>query len=469
MAKTLKIVMVAGSQPLYGKDQLALVEKEDLGAIIEGLNAGLKQNNINDVEVVSGGVLACADTVTQFSRQVAFDLDVIGVVNAFLTFSPGQFWRGLKSLSLPLLHFHTQRLGALPWRNVDMNHMNRHQVEHGALEGGFALADMGIRHETLCGHWQDPQVIHEFITWVRAVRAIAQMSRMTVIRIGHRMNAVTDTDIPARRLCWQFGPQYWEVPVTELENHIRGGKSMDLSQILKSYQQYKSQDTYSARVTKAAEIELGLRSLLQKYKASGFTDSFEDLGQLDQLSGIGVQRLMAEGVAFGPEGDIGVMTAMLALIELGRGLAGGCSLAEPYVADYREGNELYQVLAHMLEVSPSITDEVPFLQVEHLGIGGKNPPARLVFSAKEGPGILTSLTEMDGKLRLVTSRIDVIKPLEDLASLPVANIVCKSSRERIKRWHELVVSHHMAFSNQIDADQVACLARILGIEHHIVQ
>ncbi len=40
-----------------------------------------------------------------------------------------------------------------------------------------------------------------------------------------------------------------------------------------------------------------------KQVVCAFTDTFEDLGALEQLPGIGVQRLMADGYGFGAEGD----------------------------------------------------------------------------------------------------------------------------------------------------------------------
>jgi len=53
----------------------------------------------------------------------------------------------------------------------------------------------------------------------------------------------------------------------------------------------------------AARIELGLRFFLGNGGFKAFTDTFEDLHGLEQLPGIAVQRLMAEGYGFGAEGD----------------------------------------------------------------------------------------------------------------------------------------------------------------------
>ena len=53
-----------------------------------------------------------------------------------------------------------------------------------------------------------------------------------------------------------------------------------------------------------------------------FTDTFEDLGDLPQLPGIGVQRLMADGYGFGAEGDWKTAALLRAAKVMGEGLRG---------------------------------------------------------------------------------------------------------------------------------------------------
>ena len=52
-----------------------------------------------------------------------------------------------------------------------------------------------------------------------------------------------------------------------------------------------------------ARIELGLRRFLEAGGFAAFTTTFEDLHGLNQLPGLAVQRLMADGYGFGAEGD----------------------------------------------------------------------------------------------------------------------------------------------------------------------
>jgi len=133
-----------------------------------------------------------------------------------------------------------------------------------------------------------------------------------------------------------------------------------------------------------ARIEAGLRSFLTDGDLGAFTTNFEDLGGLRQLPGLAVQRLMADGYGFGPEGDW--KTAILVRVAkvMGYGLPGGASLMEDYTYDLTPGEETI-LGAHMLEVCPSLTTSRPRLGIHPLGIGGREDPVRLVFEADPWP------------------------------------------------------------------------------------
>ena len=134
-----------------------------------------------------------------------------------------------------------------------------------------------------------------------------------------------------------------------------------------------------------ARIEAALRSFLVDGGFGAFTTNFEDLGGLRQLPGLAVQRLMADGYGFGGEGDWKTSALLRVLKVAGAGLPGGTSFMEDYTYDLDPGNE--KILgAHMLEVCPTISGEKPRLEVHPLGIGGREDPARLVFTAAPARG-----------------------------------------------------------------------------------
>ena len=76
-------------------------------------------------------------------------------------------------------------------------------------------------------------------------------------------------------------------------------------------------------LAEAAKIELGLRAFLEAGGFHAFTDTFENLGELKQLPGIAVQRLMADGYGFGAEGDWKTAALVRAMKVMAKGLEGG--------------------------------------------------------------------------------------------------------------------------------------------------
>ena len=177
---------------------------------------------------------------------------------------------------------------------------------------------------------------------------------------------------------------------------------------------------------------------------------FEDLGELKQLPGLAVQRLMAEGYGFGAEGDW--KTAILVRVAnvMGSGLPGGASLMEDYTYDLVAGDE--KILgAHMLEVSPSLTTQKPRLEVHALGIGGKDDPVRLVFTADPGPAVVVAMSDMRDRFRLVANVVENIEA-PDLPNLPVGRAVWKPQPDFATSaacWLTAGAAHHTVMTTAV--------------------
>ncbi|PPG18983.1 L-arabinose isomerase, partial [Pseudoclavibacter sp. RFBI4] len=215
-----------------------------------------------------------------------------------------------------------------------------------------------------------------------------------------------------------------------------------------------------------AAIELGLRSFLEAGGFSAFTTSFEDLGALKQLPGLAVQRLMAEGYGFGAEGDWKTAILVRAANVMGAGLPGGASLMEDYTYDLTEGSELI-LGAHMLEVSPSLTTTKPTLEVHPLGIGGKDDPVRLVFTADPGPAVVVALSDMRDRFRLVANVVEVVAPTAPLPKLPVGRAVWKpepSFEVSAAAWLTAGAAHHTVMSTAVGIDVFEDFATIAKTE-----
>jgi L-arabinose isomerase len=216
----------------------------------------------------------------------------------------------------------------------------------------------------------------------------------------------------------------------------------------------------------AARIEAGLRSFLEAGGFMAFTDTFEDLGELPQLPGIAVQRLLADGYGFGAEGDWKTAALVRVAKVMSTGLEGGTSFMEDYT--YHLAPEGPKVLgAHMLEVCPSIAGGKPRCEIHPLSIGGKDDPVRLVFTAGPGPAVVVGLLDLGDRFRLVLNEVDVVEPDEDLPSLPVARALWEPRPDLTTATEAWLVAggpHHTAFCRAIGREAFADLAEIAGIE-----
>jgi L-arabinose isomerase len=253
------------------------------------------------------------------------------------------------------------------------------------------------------------------------------------------VNAVGDAE--AEQLCLTYGELYELAP--EL---LPGGARRD-------------------SLVYGAKIEIALRGILEAGGYSAFTSNFEDLGALRQLPGLAVQRLMADGYGFGGEGDWKT-SALLAIMKAMTPVNGGTSFMEDYTYHFGPGTP--KVLgAHMLEVCPSISGQKPRIEIHPLGIGGKEDPVRMVFTAKPASGRVVCLTDLGGRFRMISNEIKIVDPTEDLPNLPVARAVWEpapSLEVSAEAWMLAGGSHHTVLTNSVSEATIQDFARIAGVE-----
>ena len=124
----------------------------------------------------------------------------------------------------------------------------------------------------------------------------------------------------------------------------------------------------------------------------------------DQIPGLASQRLMAEGIGFGAEGDWKTACLCRTLWVIQQGMPTGCSFLEDYTLNFA-GDRSSCLQSHMLEICPLIAkEEKPKLEVHFLGIGiRKQQTARLVFTSKVGRGIKATVVDLGNRFRLIIS------------------------------------------------------------------
>jgi L-arabinose isomerase len=219
----------------------------------------------------------------------------------------------------------------------------------------------------------------------------------------------------------------------------------------------------------AAKQEIALHKILKDGGFDAFTSNFEDLGDLKQLPGLAVQRLMSMGYGFGGEGDWKT-SALGAILKSMTPAGGGTSFMEDYTYHFGPGTP--KILgAHMLEVCPTITKSKPKIEIHPLGIGGKEDPVRMVFTATPAEARVVCLVDMGDRFRIISNEITVVEPNEALPNLPVAHAVWepKPTLEiSAESWMLAGGSHHTVLTNAVSLEAIEDFARMAKVEHVII-
>jgi L-arabinose isomerase len=471
--KMFEVWFVTGSQHLYGEETLKKVAEHS-----QEMTQNLSQSGKLPVKVVFKPVVTTPDAITALCREANNAENCIGLITWMHTFSPAKMWiAGLSALRKPFAHLHTQYNRDLPWSEIDMDFMNLNQSAHGDREFGFIGSRMRLNRKVIVGFWQDDDVLSELATWMRAAAAWHDAQGARLARFGDNMREVAVTEGDKVEAQIRLGYSVNGYGLGELVKVVNTVSDAEIDGLVAEYD-----DTYivadelrpngnrRTSLREAARIELGMRRFLENGGFKAFTTTFEDLNGLAQLPGLAVQRLMADGYGFGAEGDWKTAALVRSMKVMGAGMNGGTSFMEDYTYDLDKENP--KVLgAHMLEVCASIAGPKPRLEIHPLSIGGKDDPARLVFTVPSGPAVNATLLDMGDRFRMLVNEVDVIQPEKPLAKLPVASAVWVP-RPNLKiaagAWILAGGAHHTGFSQSVTTAHLEDYAGMAGLEFVVI-
>lgn len=469
----MEVWFITGSQHLYGPKTLEQVDR-DSSTIVDGLNNSGKL----PVKLVFKPVVKTPDEILDICVEASADKNCIGVITWMHTFSPAKMWiAGLKALSKPFMHLHTQFNRDLPWSEIDMDYMNLHQSAHGDREYGFINTRLRKNRKVVVGHWKDEKVQDQIAMWCRTAIGWADSQGLKVARFGDNMREVAVTEGDKVEAQIKFGWQISAYGVGDLVSYVEKVTDAEVNALYKEYEELydvadncKPGQPYHENVRVQARYEIALKRFMQDGNFKAFTTNFENLTGLSQLPGLASQRLMAAGYGFGAEGDW-KQAALLRIIKtMSAGLKGGSSFMEDYTYHMDPANEAV-LGAHMLEICPSIAAKKPRLEVQPLGIGGKDAPARLIFESATGDAMNVTLIDMGNRFRLIVNTLDVIEPLEKMPKLPVASAFWKTHpnlADGAAAWIYAGGTHHSAFTLALTPEYIETLAEFADVEFVLI-
>ena len=458
-----KLYFIAGSQDLYGEAVLKQVAA-DASEMAEFLNGQL----LSKVAVECAATVRDSDEAEDVLVKASADKDCVGVICWMHTFSPAKMWiRGLQALSKPMLHLHTQYNEKLPYATIDMDFMNLNQSAHGDREFGFICTRLGVKRRVVVGYYKHPDTIEAVRRFADVAVAMNFSHGMKVAMFGNNMRdvAVTDGDRVESEILYGWNVNYYAIgDLVSLVNDVSKGETdAKMAEYVKKYVM-ATEDI--AAVREQAKYQVALEKFIKKENIAAFTDTFQDLYGLKQLPGLAVQDIMAQGVGFGPEGDYKTSALMAVMCKMAEGRKGATAFMEDYTYDLTSGSEK-ELAAHMLEVSPVFAAARPQIQVHPLGIGGKEPPARLVFDGIEGDAVAVSMVDMGTHFRLICAKIRLIKQPEPMPKLPVARLmweILPDFKTGTAAWIYAGGAHHAVVSTALTAEDIKLFADLTNTE-----
>ncbi len=454
---------VVGSQFLYGPEVLETVAAR-AAEMADQLNASGNLPCRLVYKVTAKTNQEIADVV----REANYDPRCAGIVTWCHTFSPSKMWiNGFVDLQKPYCHFATQYNLEIPNEEIDMDFMNLNQAAHGDREHGFIAARLRMPRKIVAGYWRDEQVQKRLGDWMKAALGVAFSKELRVMRFGDNMREVAVTEGDKVEVQAKLGWQVNTWPVGKLVETMDAVTEAEIDELMDTYRalyDFATDDLETVRYQ--AREEIAMKKMMDAEGCMAFSNTFQDLYGMRQLPGLASQHLMAQGYGYGGEGDwkVAAMTAILKA--MGEGGNGASAFMEDYTYHLVPGHQ-YSLGAHMLEVCPSVAAGRPRIEVHPLGIGDREPPARLVFEGKEGDAIVVSLIDMGGRLRLICQDIHCVKPIMPMPNLPVARVMWQpqpSLTEGLECWITAGGAHHTVLSYDVTAEQMRDWARMMDIE-----
>lgn len=469
--KNYKFWFCTGSQDLYGDECLEHVA-EHSRIIVDRLNA----SGVLPYEVVWKPTLLTNAMIRQTFNEANADDTCAGVITWMHTFSPAKSWiLGLQEFRKPLLHLHTQFNREIPYDAIDMDFMNENQAAHGDREYGHIVSRMKIERKVIVGFWDDKDVQERIASWMRTAIGVIESSHIRVMRIADNMRNVAVTEGDKVEAQIKFG---WEVdayPVNEIAEAVKAVSQADTEALVEEYYdkyeillEGRDAAEFRKHVAVQAQIEIGFERFLEEKNYQAIVTHFGDLGSLQQLPGLAIQRLMEKGYGFGGEGDwkTAAMVRLMKIMTQGKKDAKGTSFMEDYTYNLVPGKEGI-LQAHMLEVCPTIADGPISIKCQPLSMGDREDPARLVFTSKTGKGIATSLIDLGDRFRLIINDVNCKKVEKPMPKLPVATAFWTPEpnlQTGAEAWILAGGAHHTAFSYDLTAEQIGDWAAAMGIE-----
>lgn len=420
-------------------------------------------------DVTWGGIAVTREEVE--ARLAAFraaDVDLIVIVH--LSYSPSLIaLPGLLRTEVPLVFFNTQDLPAITDAFSQDDMLMNHGM-HGQQDLANTLVRMGKPFGVVSGHWQDADALAELEDWAVAAATARHLRGVRLGRIGSPFQDMGDFGLDETQFLAKVGPHVQQVSLGLLAELQDAAEEAAVQATVADYRaQYAIADDLSdAELAASARAEVALREAIRQMDLSGISIHYEALGHDPRFKALpfaAAARMMAEGIAFGGEGDCTSSAAVLMMHQL----TGLSTFSEMFTMDFGGGTVF---MSHFAEGNPAMAQRDQKIQLVRrdgwVGSGGIS--ASLAFTMESGPMTMVNLTVgCGGEFHLIAALGEGQDFLVEGQPTPHFRFAPQTPlKPFLTRYLELGGSHHVALSPGDQLSRVSKCAKMMGLRLDVI-
>lgn len=359
------------------------------------------------IDITQIGIATNPDEATTFLQQAGVDrvdavlLLSLGYTNSLSVAQP------LIDSALPLIFFNTQVLTTVTSQFNDLDMLYNHGMQ-GVQDIAAVLVRAGRAFDIVTGLPEQKDVIDDLCFKLNIQRTANQIRESHVALMGDPMPGMGDADFDEKQFERTFGTKIHHLSPHLLAEACRTVAPSDIELLC---QQDLDLFDIDPEMTledhqRSLRQEVALRSIVEEYRLTGLTLSFDTIATYPGIETIpfyAINKLMAEGMTYGGEGDLFVTAGGV----IAHYLCGDVTFTEMYTMDFTNNCVLN---SHMAECNWRMArkDRKPMLVKRQFSLAASPPFAFLHFALEPGPVTLFDLTmSSDGQYHFITLECEI--------------------------------------------------------------
>ncbi|MFP4384236.1 MAG: hypothetical protein ACLFSE_09330 [Spirochaetia bacterium] len=412
------------------------------------------------VDVVSPGVVFTPEHLSK-AEKIFREKNVIALAVLHLCYSPSLLVADfIEESRLPALI-----IDSTPDSTLDPNSegiLRRNHAIHGVMDLTSVLKSRGLHRVVVAGHRDAPRFRNRLEKAVKSLKAAGAFHNQKIGITGHPFEGMGDFSIDFKTLEQDFGITVQEIPVSQIAERGNSAGEEAVRQRIEEDKKFWNVDAISDEDhTRAVKDYLGLKSIVESEKLTGYTMNFQHIGESIPAPFYGCSGLISSGYGYGGEGD--VLTAALGgPMNL---LSHAAKFDEFFCPDWKNNRIL---MSHMGESDSRFVkkDSTPKLVTRE---GFLNPHQSVIYRFQAEPGEATFVNIAPvaaGGYRLVAGLLNIVDT-ELMPNIPSPHYQVEPNMPLhlfLERYAEAGGGHHLYIVRGDVLEELQFFCRYLGIE-----